>query len=232
MYSEGQGILAGSAIEEAIEDGHITIDPFDAKLINPASIDVRLGTQIIVYQAGVAFKQGWQSPTAEDLEIEDGINLSSRSGIDPRHTPALDLSKEDEVYTIKRQVGDKFLIRPGIGYLMHTQEVVGSTRYVPVIDGKSSIGRKFVSIHQTAGYCDAYFLGHITLEISCISPTWLVIGSRIAQVRFHSILGTKHNDGSLFERDRYKGRYKGETAIGAVPSRSWEQLTEQGITKV
>jgi dCTP deaminase len=216
----GEGILSGSAIKLAIEQGYILIDPFEEKHLNPSSVDVRLGSEICVYQANVCWKEGWRKPSQEDLQNEDGVNLTCSESVDSRFPIALDMQKDDPVHRINRKLGERFLIRPGIGYLMHTLECVGSDEFVFLLDGKSSVGRKFISVHQTAGFCDPGFRGEVTLEVSCLTPTWLVIGQRIGQVRFHTISGIK---------DQYKGRYTGANAKGAVPSRSWEQIEEQGL---
>jgi len=49
-------------------------------------------------------------------------------------------------------VGDSFRLYPGTLYLMHTAEIVFTERYVPVLDGKSSLGRLGVKVHEPAGY--------------------------------------------------------------------------------
>jgi len=112
---------------------------------------------------------------------------------------------------------DGIVLRPGVGYLMHTRERVWTDTFVPVVDGKSSIGRLFIAVHITAGYIDAGFDGHITLEVTAVHPVRVYAGMRICQIRFHTIAG---------EVMLYKGHYQGATATGAVASRSWEQYRE------
>lgn len=219
----GEGILSGSAIRECRTRGMITIDPFVESQVNSGSFDVRLGPQIVLYQSCVRYKNGYEPVSDKILKDENGTRLFPSEAIDSRYPVGLDTEKDDPVYTINRSLGDRFLLKPGIGYLMHTLERIGSTEFIPVLDGKSSIGRKFISIHQTAGFCDAGWEGQITLECTVLHPTWVCIGQRVGQVRFHTISGNK---------DRYKGRYKGALAVGAVPSRSWEQLQEQNELEV
>ena len=108
-----------------------------------------------------------------------------------------------------------FILDPGTGYLMHTRERVWSDSFVSVIDGKSSIGRLFVQVHQTAGFGDPGFDGQYTLEVTCKYRTRLYPGMRIAQVRFHSI------DGLV---EPYRGNYTGISAIGPVASRAFKQF--------
>jgi dCTP deaminase len=108
-----------------------------------------------------------------------------------------------------------FVIHPGHGYLMHTRERIKTDHFVPVLDGKSSVGRLFISVHQTAGYGDPGFDGQYTLEVTTLYSIRLYEGMRIAQMRFHTV------DGPV---DLYKGNYTGERAVGAVPSRAWRQF--------
>jgi deoxycytidine triphosphate deaminase len=65
MMSDGVkgGILSGSAIRQNFEAGFIEIDPFELDQLNPGSYDVRLGTEIVVYQANVSWKNGWEIPS-------------------------------------------------------------------------------------------------------------------------------------------------------------------------
>jgi dCTP deaminase len=112
--------------------------------------------------------------------------------------------------------GMGFSLQPGILYLMHTEEVVWTSRYVPVLDGKSSIGRLGIFTHITAGFGDANYRGQYTLEVTVIQPVRVYRGMRFCQMRFHTMEG---------EVMHYSGNYVGDTAMGAVPSRSWKQFT-------
>jgi dCTP deaminase len=96
---------------------------------------------------------------------------------------------------------------------MHTLERVWTRRFVAVLDGKSSLGRLGVSIHQTAGYGDPGFDGHYTLEMTTIYPVRLRVGMRVAQMRFHEPVG---------ETLTYAGRYTGLNAVGPVAARPLE----------
>jgi dCTP deaminase len=132
------------------------------------------------------------------------------------------------IYDVKREPRDfrhmeigaeGFVIHPGRGYLMHTVERVRTYGCVPVLDGKSSVGRLFVSVHQTAGYGDPGFDGQYTLEVTTIYPVRLYAGMRIAQMRFHLASGCIDDP-----RNLYAGNYAGEAAAGPVPSRLWKQF--------
>ena len=109
-----------------------------------------------------------------------------------------------------------YVIRPGVGYLMSTRERVKTNTFVPVLDGKSSVARLFVSIHQCAGFGDRGFDGQFTLEVTTIYPIRLYAGMRIGQMRFHVSSGP--------DTKLYDGNYKGDGARGPVASRTWKQI--------
>lgn len=114
------------------------------------------------------------------------------------------------------------VLQPGRAYLMHTEETLRSDKYITVLDGKSSIGRLFISVHETAGYIDVGFEGQVTLEVTVTHFVRVYAGMRFCQVRYHSVVGTptpyaKH------------GHYKGALAQGAVPSMAHAQIKEAGL---
>ena len=109
------------------------------------------------------------------------------------------------------------MLMPGVGYLMHTAERVCTNKYVPVLDGKSSLGRLFVMVHVTAGYGDAGFDGQYTLEVLVHFPVIVYPGMRFCQMRFMEIKG----DPVSYQRT---GHYVGDKALGPVGSLVHKQL--------
>lgn len=102
---------------------------------------------------------------------------------------------------------DGMFLNPGVGYLMHTIEKIRANNLVAVIDGKSTLGRLFLSVHQTAGYVDPGFDGQYTLEVTVMFPLKVYRAMRIAQVRFHTICG---------QVALYHGHYVGKAATGSI----------------
>lgn len=180
-------ILSSQSILEAIKSGDIEIDPFNPDNLNPASYDLTLDDRVVMYSSNGSI-------------IDTSIELDSAQ------------NNKIEKFKISE---DGIWIHPGQGYLMATRERITTKKYVPVLDGKSSIGRLFVWIHLTAGYGDPYFDGQYTLEVSSIYPTKLYAGMRICQMRFHELKGEVGVD---YQKS---GHYNGEFADGPVPSRSW-----------
>jgi dCTP deaminase len=190
-------ILSGPEIKKQVGDGSIIIDPFSEKQLNPASYDLRLGSELILVSPIERHYEG--SPYHGkvypiDCAFEDGMPC----------------------YDDRCSIGvDGVELQPGRLYLGHTVERICAVDKVPIIDGKSSVGRLGVFVHVTAGYCDPGFYGQITLEILVTYPTILYAGMRIAQVRFEPVLG---------ELALYDGNYTGEYAHGPQPSRIWRQF--------
>lgn len=196
------GILSGKKIVEEIENGRIKIDPFDNKYVNPISVDLTLGDQVAVYEDWVE--------TWEYIADQDGRFLTPKEF-------GLSVKNEPSIKTFKINPDRGWFLKPGIGYLMHTNERVATDYYVPVIDGKSSVGRLFIQVHATAGIGDPGFDGQYTLEVIVQHPIRVFPGMRIAQVRFFEISGGVTNY-------RETGNYKNELAIGPVPSRLWKSF--------
>lgn len=85
-----------------------------------------------------------------------------------------------------------WLFPPGAFALGCTVERVRIPRQLAaIIDGKSTMGRLGLSIHQTAGYIDPGFEGQITLELHNVSedPVEIRRGMRIGQLRFFKVDG-------------------------------------------
>lgn len=84
------------------------------------------------------------------------------------------------------------VLKPNILYLGATNETATSDKYVPMFEGRSSVGRLGISTHVTAGFGDVGF-GYVngeckyptwTLEISVIEPVKVYPNVRIGQVFF------------------------------------------------
>jgi len=69
------------------------------------------------------------------------------------------------------------ILEPGKLYLGRTVEYTKTDKFVPMLEGRSSIGRLGLFIHVTAGFGDIGFSGFWTLEIHCIQPVKIYIES-------------------------------------------------------
>ena len=150
-------ILSDRSINEAIASGRLGIDPFDPKLVQPSSIDVRLDNKFLVFRN------------------------TKRAFIDVKQ-PADDLMEMIEVGSEEPMFlhPHEFVLGSTIERVKMPDDLVGR------LEGRSSLGRLGVVIHSTAGYLDPAFEGHVTLEISNLAnlPVALYPGMRIGQISF------------------------------------------------
>ena len=79
------------------------------------------------------------------------------------------------------------VLEPGKLYLGRTSEYTKTEGYIPMLEGRSSIGRLGICIHVTAGFGDVGFAGYWTLELFCVQPVRIYAGVQIAQIYYHTI---------------------------------------------
>jgi dCTP deaminase len=120
---------------------------------------------------------------------------------------------EDQSLDMKKQHSVKKLVIPEEGlvlepnklYLGRTVEYTRTENLVPMLEGRSSIGRLGLFIHVTAGFGDVGFSGFWTLEIFCIHPVRVYPNVEVCQIYYHTIEG---------EYENYKsGKYQNNKGI-------------------
>ena len=108
-----------------------------------------------------------------------------------------------------------YLLQPGILYLGRTLEYTETFNLVPMLEGRSSIGRLGMYVHVTAGFGDVGFKGFWTLEISVIHPLVIYPNVQICQIFYHTVEG---------EITEYKsGKYQANSGI--QPSLLYKDFT-------
>ena len=105
------------------------------------------------------------------------------------------------------------VLEPGKLYLGRTNEYTETFNYVPMLEGRSSIGRLGMGIHVTAGFGDCGFKGFWTLEIYVIQPLVIYPDVEIGQLYYHTIDGDPIN---------YEGKYLNNSGIQT--SKLYEEL--------
>ena len=150
-------ILSDRDIKKALKSGRITVEPIFPSAIQPASVDLHLGADFLIFRKDEHF------------------------AIDPKEP--LDNMMERVRIDDKRQ----FIVHPGEFALGMTYEVVGvADDVVGRLEGKSSLGRMGLIIHATAGYLDPGNKLKMTLELHNVStlPIKLYYKMPIAQMSF------------------------------------------------
>ena len=82
------------------------------------------------------------------------------------------------------------MLQPNQLYLGRTAERTETHNLVPMIEGRSSIGRLGLFVHVTAGFGDVGFCGYWTLEMFAVQPVRIYAGVAICQIFYHDIRGT------------------------------------------
>ena len=190
-------LMSDDDIRAAIHIGWIGINPFDHDMLQPASIDVRLGNTFIEYIDFTGGDQLMRSPITIDPE-EDQSRLHQTSVL-PNN--------------------GAILLHPGAFMLAHTQETITlGNKHAARLEGRSSFGRLGLIVHSTAGFIDPGFTGQITLELSNLAPHPLVLrpGMRVAQISFTPMISAARAPYGLREGSKYQGQK------GATPSMSYQ----------
>ena len=178
--------LSGNAIFKAIKNGSVVIDPFDHNNLGPNSYDLTLGSTIKTYQQIPDYHSG-----TCPLDFKN-------------HNKTDEISIPDE----------GIVLEPRKLYLAHTNETAGSTKYVPCIEGRSSLARLGVQVHLTAGFGDVGFVGQWTLEIAVVHPVRLYKNIKVCQIYFDTLEG----DVTIL----YNGKYNGSK--GVIESMSFKDF--------
>ena len=82
------------------------------------------------------------------------------------------------------------VLQPNQLYLGRTVERTETHNLVPMIEGRSSIGRLGLFVHVTAGFGDVGFCGYWTLEMFAVQPVRIYAGVAICQIFYHDIQGS------------------------------------------
>jgi len=104
------------------------------------------------------------------------------------------------------------ILQPNILYLASTVEYTETLRHVPILQGKSSLGRLGLFVHITAGFGDVNFRGHWTLELCCVQPIKIYPGMKIAQICYHDISEMPYTDYANKADAKYKDQGKDPVA--------------------
>lgn len=188
-------ILSDRTIREELDAGRIVIQPLDRADIQPSSVDLRLDRYFRVFR-----------------------NHTMR---------VIDVRENQEELTELVEIGenDAFILHPGEFVLGSTAERVSlPTDLVARLEGKSSLGRLGLLIHSTAGFVDAGWDGHLTLELSNVAtlPITLYPGMKIGQISFLRM--TTPAD-VPYGTGQVGSKYQGQQ--GPTPSRYFENFAPQ-----
>jgi dCTP deaminase len=95
---------------------------------------------------------------------------------------------------------DGLVLSPNQLYLGRTTEYTETQNLVPMIEGRSSLGRLGLFVHITAGFGDIGFRGFWTLEMFAVQPIRIYPGVQICQIFYHQVCG----DISEYKSEKYQ----------------------------
>ena len=192
-------ILSDRTLRELLNAGRIVIDPLDETLIQPSSIDVRISNLFRVFRNHT---RGVIDVKQDLTDLTELVEMPA--SLDGNDTAA-------------------FMLHPGEFVLGSTLERVGVPGdLVGRVEGKSSLGRLGLMIHSTAGFIDAGFDGHITLELANVAslPITLYPGMKIGQISFMEMTSPADKP---YGQGATGSKYQGQR--GPTPSRYFENFT-------
>ncbi len=174
-------VLSDRSIREAVGEGRIVIDPLDDDDIQPASVDVHLADELLVFRNA---RRPFIDLRKEMGDLTDLVEVTDEDG---------------------------FNLHPGEFVLASTREHIEiPADLVARLEGKSSLGRVGLVIHSTAGYVDPGWKGRLTLELTNIArlPIRLYRGMKIGQISFLELSTPAER---LYGSKELGSKYQGQT---------------------
>lgn len=169
-------------------------------ILSGKEIERRIGTDIFIDP----FDPAKLNPNSYNLTLADELIV-----YDSRY---LDMAKDNPWHKMSLTQKGHMLV-PDRLYLGRTNERTTTHNLVPMVEGRSSVGRLGLYIHVTAGFGDVGFDGFWTLEIHCVQPIVVYPGIDICQIYYHTIEG---------EYERYDSKYQRNSGIQT--SQLWKEL--------
>ena len=156
-------------------------------ILSGKEIESRIGDEIVIEP----FDSKKINPNSYNLSLHNELLVYRQS--------PLDMKRNNEVE--KLTIPDNGLVlETNRLYLGRTIEYTETKNLVPMLEGRSSIGRLGLFVHVTAGFGDVGFKGFWTLEIFCIQPIKIYPNVEICQVYYHTIEGDYEN----YSSDKYQ----------------------------
>jgi dCTP deaminase len=183
--------------------------------------------------------------SGDEIKRQLGQNIHIDPFDESRLNPnSYNLSLHDEVLTYEEVVLDMkkpnrtrrlhippegLVLNPNQLYLGRTVEMTETHNLVPMIEGRSSIGRLGLFVHVTAGFGDVGFRGYWTLEMFAVQPVKIYPGVAICQIFYHQVEGAIRE----YASDKYQNNHDIQPSLlfkelnpGARPSEPQKTLFE------
>jgi dCTP deaminase len=138
-------------------------------------------------------------PFDERLLNPNSYNLTLHHELMTYEEVVLDMKKANRVRRVEIPE-DGLILSPNQLYLGRTIERTETHNLVPMIEGRSSVGRLGLFVHVTAGFGDVGFCGYWTLEMFAVQPVRIYPSVPICQIFYHQICG----EITEYQSDKYQ----------------------------
>ena len=145
-------------------------------ILTGPEIKAQLGRNLVIEP----FNPSQLNPNSYNLRLHDELLVYEEIVLDMRRP------NRYRRYTIP---SDGFVLQPNKLYLGRTLERTETRNLVPMLEGRSSIGRLGLFVHITAGFGDVGFCGYWTLEMFAVQPVRIYPGVEICQIFYHTVSG-------------------------------------------
>jgi len=145
-------------------------------ILSGQEIRARLGKDIIIEP----FDPERLNPNSYNLTLHDELLVYDEVVLDMRRANR---------FRRLRVPAEGLVLSPNQLYLGRTAERTETHDLVPMIEGRSSVGRLGLFVHVTAGFGDVGFCGFWTLEMFAVQPIRIYPGVAICQIIYHELRG-------------------------------------------
>jgi dCTP deaminase len=146
-------------------------------ILTGTEIQARLGSDILIEP----FSPAQLNPNSYNVRLHNELLVYEEIVLDMRRPNRF------RRYEIP---AEGFVLHPNQLYLGRTVERTETHNLVPMLEGRSSIGRLGLFVHVTAGFGDVGFSGYWTLEMFAVQPIRVYPGVEIAQLFYHTLEGS------------------------------------------
>lgn len=181
--------LSDIDIKKEVKRKAITLEPFDEARLQPASYDIILGNNFIV----------------NDSHTSTFIDPANK--IFPK------------THDVRVADGEAFVLHPGVSILGYSKDHFGSDHYLIEVNGKSSLARIGLLVHNSAALINPGHFLQVALELCNLNNVPIILrpGMAIAQLTFSPL--------SSPPKQNYKetGRYSKNNFAGFIPPKIIEK---------
>lgn len=149
------------------------------------------------------FSQEQLNPNSYNLTLDNEMQIYT--------SPCLDVKQKNETRTILIPE-EGIVLEPFELYLVRSREYTETHGFVPMVQGRSSLGRLGLAVHITSGFGDVGFCGNWTLQLLSAKPLRIYPGMKFCQIYYQELRGAE------MQAEYNSVKYQGTSAIQASKS--------------